>query len=200
MASPADGVDTIGCLPAGTPDYEEVMGSHGKPCRTGGNLRIIPCRMKISPHRRIRTRRTWQEKLADDKDLPKVLELSPDEAKRWGGHTMVVARPRDVDAIIREIPRGSTMTVNELRSRLAAQFGTETACPLTTGIFAWISAHASVEAEAAGHENPSPWWRVVKAGGRLNPKFPGGVDEQARRLAAEGISSADGKLVPEDCP
>jgi len=156
--------------------------------------------MKTSPKRRHRPRRTWQEKLADDKDLPKILALSAGEAKRWGGRTMVVARPRDVDAVIREIPRGQTVTINDIRSRLASQYGTETACPITTGIFAWISAHASAEAEAEGKASPSPWWRVLKAGGRLNPKFPGGEEEQARRLAAEGVVTADGRVVPEISP
>lgn len=37
-----------------------------------------------------------------------------------------------------------------------------------------------------------PWWRVVTASGRL---VPHGVDEQARRLAAEGVPTADGRII-----
>ena len=36
-----------------------------------------------------------------------------------------------------------------------------------------------------------PWWRVVTAAGRLIPHHP---VEQARRLAAEGVPTADGKV------
>ncbi len=36
-----------------------------------------------------------------------------------------------------------------------------------------------------------PWWRVVAASGRL---VPGLESEQARRLAAEGIATADGRV------
>lgn len=36
-----------------------------------------------------------------------------------------------------------------------------------------------------------PWWRVVTAAGRLIPHHP---KEQARRLAAEGIATKDGKI------
>jgi methylated-DNA-protein-cysteine methyltransferase-like protein len=36
-----------------------------------------------------------------------------------------------------------------------------------------------------------PWWRVVTAAGRLIPHHP---KEQARRLAAEGVATKDGKL------
>ncbi len=39
-----------------------------------------------------------------------------------------------------------------------------------------------------------PWWRVVTAAGRLIPHHP---VEQAKRLAAEGVPTADGKVVIE---
>ena len=39
-----------------------------------------------------------------------------------------------------------------------------------------------------------PWWRVVSAGGRL---VPGGEEEQAGRLRAEGVPlTAAGKVAP----
>ncbi len=38
-----------------------------------------------------------------------------------------------------------------------------------------------------------PWWRVVTASGRLIPHDP---DEQARRLAAEGVACRRGRVVP----
>lgn len=39
-----------------------------------------------------------------------------------------------------------------------------------------------------------PWWRVVTAAGRLIPHHP---VEQAKRLKAEGVPTADGKVVIE---
>jgi methylated-DNA-protein-cysteine methyltransferase related protein len=36
-----------------------------------------------------------------------------------------------------------------------------------------------------------PWWRVVAAGGRL---IPGGEEEQARRLIAEGVQVEGGRV------
>ena len=36
-----------------------------------------------------------------------------------------------------------------------------------------------------------PWWRVVNAAGRL---VPGHEEEQARRLRAEGVEVADGRV------
>lgn len=39
-----------------------------------------------------------------------------------------------------------------------------------------------------------PWWRVVGAGGRLVTQHPA---EQARRLAAEGVRVADGRVTAD---
>jgi len=60
------------------------------------------------------------------------------------------------------------------------------ACPITTGIFAWIAAHAAAEAEAAGKKSVTPYWRTLKTGGEVNPKYPGGIPALKRRLSAEG--------------
>lgn len=147
---------------------------------------------------RSRVRKTWRAKLADDKELPKVLELEGVRAARWGGRTMVIARPRDVDQLIRSIRKGRTATINDLRRELAKAHGTETACPITTGIFAWIAAHAAAEDEADGRQRITPWWRVLKDGDKLNPKYPGGVEEQARRLCAEGHRVEHGRVIRDE--
>ena len=59
-------------------------------------------------------------------------------------------------------------------------------CPITTGIFAWIAAHAADEDEAAGRKRITPYWRTLKAGGELNAKYPGGIKNLRARLMAEG--------------
>lgn len=142
-----------------------------------------------------RRRRTWKEKLADDKQLPRVIEIPPEQEKRWGRGRMVVPAPREVDSVIRTIRKGKTATTQDLRLRLARRHGVDSACPLTTGIFTWIAAHAAAEDEAAGRVRVTPWWRVVREGGRLNPRFPGGVEEQARRLRLDGHRIERDRLV-----
>jgi hypothetical protein len=132
-------------------------------------------------------RKTWREKLADDKGLPKVAKIEGKLSQRWGTGTMVIPAPREVDAMIRTVRKGRTVTLNDLRAMLAKQHGVDLCCPLTTGIFTWIAAHAATEDEAEGKKRITPWWRVLKADGKLNPKFPGGVEEHRKRLAAEGV-------------
>jgi alkylated DNA nucleotide flippase Atl1 len=131
-------------------------------------------------------RKTWREKLADDKDLPKVARIEGALSRRWGSGTVVVPAPREVDAAMRKIPKGRVVTINDIREHLARKHGATIGCPLTTGIFAWIAAHAAAEAAADGVKRITPYWRTLKAGGELNPKFPGGVPALKSRLEAEG--------------
>ena len=119
----------------------------------------------------MKARKSWREKLADSKDLPK---------------TLLIPAPREVDEVMRQVPRGKLATINELRAALARKHGTDLACPLTTGIFAWIAANAAEEAAGEGHADITPYWRTLKTGGQLNAKYPGGVAGQKQRLEAEG--------------
>lgn len=145
-------------------------------------------------------RKTWREKLADDKGLPKLGRVDGSKRRSWGTGTMVVPAPREVDAAIRSIRKGRTATINDLRATLAQKHGVDLCCPITTGIFSWIAAHAAEEDRVEGKKRITPWWRVLKEGGKLNPKFPGGIEEQARRLQAEGHEIVAGKLAGKASP
>ena len=131
-------------------------------------------------------KKSWREKLADDKDLPKVGEVTGKLTKRWGEGRFVIPAPREVDALMKQVPRGQLVTINELRTALAHKHKTDFACPITTGIFSWIAAHAAAEAEAEGKKRFTPFWRTLKTGGEINPKYPGGAEGIAKRLRAEG--------------
>jgi alkylated DNA nucleotide flippase Atl1 len=86
------------------------------------------------------SKKTWRQKLETDHDLPKVERIPARMAKTWGKGTIVIAAPREVDALMARVPKG----------------------------------------------NVTPYWRTLKAGGELNPKFPGGLEVLRSRLEAEG--------------
>jgi hypothetical protein len=134
----------------------------------------------------MKKKKSWREKLADDKGLPKVGEVNGKMSKRWGEGTMVIPAPSEVDGLMKQVPRGKLATINELRAALAVKHKVTFACPITTGIFSWIAAHAADEAAAEGVKKVTPYWRTLKTGGELNPKYPGGAAGLARRLRAEG--------------
>jgi len=100
---------------------------------------------------------------------------------------MVIPAPREVNEIMQRVPRGKLITINEIRAALARKHKADFACPITTGIFAWIAAHAAEEAIAIGSKRRiTPYWRTLKSGGQLNEKYPGGIPKLQRLLEAEG--------------
>jgi hypothetical protein len=131
-------------------------------------------------------KKSWREKLADSKGLPQVGKIEGKMTKRWGTGTMVIPAPIEVDALMKRVPKGKLVTINELRTALAKKHKADIACPITTGIFAWIAAHAAEEAAAEGKKRITPYWRTLKTGGELNPKYPGGVAKLRKLLEAEG--------------
>jgi len=132
------------------------------------------------------SRKTWREKLLESNGLPKVVTIGGKMRRKWGTGTCVVPAPLEVDQIMSRVRKGRLITINEIRSILAARHGATIGCPMTTGIFAWIAANAAAEAEDQGRKRITPYWRTLKAGGELNPKYPGGIQNLKKRLEAEG--------------
>jgi alkylated DNA nucleotide flippase Atl1 len=105
---------------------------------------------------------------------------------KWGTGIMVIPAPREVDGIMKQVPRGKLITINQIRAALAKRHHADFACPITTGIFAWIAANAAEEAVGLGQKRVTPYWRTLKSGGELNEKYPGGIAKLKQRLEAEG--------------
>ena len=113
---------------------------------------------------------------------------APGYAEAKGG-SMAVSSPREVDEFVRQLQPGEVITLDDLRAALARRHQVAVACPVSTAIFANMSARAAEELRARGvpQDDLTPWWRVLKKGGFLNPKLPGGVERQAALLAEEGV-------------
>jgi hypothetical protein len=134
----------------------------------------------------VKLRKSWREKLADSKDHPKVVPITGKMSTKWGTGTLVIPAPMEVDAMMKKVPRGKLITINQIRSSLARKHHASIGCPITTGIFAAIASRVAAEDEAEGKRRFTPYWRTLKTGGELNPKYPGGIEGQKIRLEAEG--------------
>jgi hypothetical protein len=146
-----------------------------------------------------RTRKSWHEKLEKPvAGLPKVVDVPDKWVKTMGGRRVLVPTPMMVDELVRTVPKRKLITVGQIRQRLAQPFQADSTCPLTTGIFLRITSEAAEEDRQAGKNPITPYWRVVKDDGSLNPKFPGGVEAHAQKLREEGheIVSGPGKRPP----
>ena len=131
-------------------------------------------------------KKTWCEKLQGSKDLPRVEKITERMSKKWGTGTIVIPAPVEVDELMRKAPHGKLTTINHIREALARKHKATIGCPITTGIFASIAAHAAEEQKQRGQKNITPYWRTLKVGGVINEKYPGGTEEQKKLLINEG--------------
>lgn len=130
-------------------------------------------------------RKSFNEKLNDSKDMPKIIRISDEKSiERYGGENMLIAPSLEYNEIMAKIPEGKVITITEIREFLAKKYDAEFTCPMTAGIFISLAAQASEERE----NDKIAFWRTLKKDGELNPKYPGGVEYQKEMLEAEGHS------------
>ena len=121
--------------------------------------------------------------LHDSKDMPKIQIITDEKSiQKYGGNRMYFAPPADYDKMMRLVPFGKLLTVGAIREYFAKQSGADFTEPITAGIFVSIAAWASEQRDG----DETPYWRTLKAGGELNPKYPGGAEAQKKRLEQEG--------------
>jgi hypothetical protein len=141
-------------------------------------------------------RKSWQEKLADKKGLPKILKLERgfpcyNAAHKMGaeaGDRVVLVNPSEVVEMMRKVPKGKLITIVEICREIAKRHKVKACCSLTTGIFIMTAANAVEEAAGQGGDLGIPYWRTLKAEGYLNEKYPGGTKAQKEKLENEGFN------------
>lgn len=126
---------------------------------------------------------------------PHIVHMIPPGApgfREANGGAMVISSPAEIDALVRQLRPGEVITLDGLRAAIARRHEVAVACPVSTAIFLNMCARAAEERRGMGvpEEQLTPWWRVLKKGGFLNPKFPGGTEQQAAYLEAEGVRAS----------
>lgn len=128
-------------------------------------------------------RKSFNEKLKDSKDMPKIIEIDDERSiDIYGGNQMLIAPPIEYNDIMAQVPEGKLITAVEIRQFLADKHGAKFTCPMTAGIFISLAAQASCERQ----DDRIPFWRTLKKDGELNPKYPGGIEYQKEMLSREG--------------
>lgn len=108
--------------------------------------------------------KTWAEKYVT-RTQPEIKRIDKPFADIPAGGLMLIATPAIIEAYLREIPAGKTVSLSDLRKDLAHQYNAEYTCPVTTGIFLRIVAEAGWDRYLAGApiEQMAPFWRVMDA-------------------------------------
>ena len=133
-------------------------------------------------------RKSWQEKLADKNNLPKVLKLQKkfpcyNAVHKMGanvGDDVVLVNPSEIVKIMKLVPKGKLITLVEICKTIAKKHRVKACCSLTTGIFIMTAANAAEEAANEGKLLQIPYWRTLKVDGFLNEKYPGGALAQKK--------------------
>jgi alkylated DNA nucleotide flippase Atl1 len=141
-------------------------------------------------------RKSWQDKMQDKDNTPKILKLERNypcynAVHKMGAETgddVVLVNPREVEDQMKLVPEGKVVTLMDICQKLAVKYRVKACCTLTAGIFTMTAANAAEEMKAEGKENSLPYWRTLKSGGELNPKYPGGIDGQSALLEKEGFT------------
>ncbi len=130
--------------------------------------------------------KSWRKKLQDSKNLPRIVVLDEKQKKTYGEGTSVIPAPIEVDEVMRKVPKGKLITINQIAAALAKKHGTDHGDHMAATLFSNIAARAAVEAAEAGEKDITPYWRTVQEGGVLREKYPGGVEGQKALLEKEG--------------
>ena len=140
-------------------------------------------------------KKSWKEKLENNKKFPKILEFNPKfpcgkaltKMGAKSGDSVVLAAPLEINEIMKKVPKGKLITIYEICKKLAKKHNVKFCCTLTTGIFIMIVAHAAEEEKIKDTKKITPYWRTLKMDGFLNDKYPGGAKKQKKLLEEEGF-------------
>jgi hypothetical protein len=113
--------------------------------------------------------------------------------KDWAGipagEKFLISTPAEIDAYIRQIPKGKAVSFATMKRDIALDHGTEYMCPLTAGIFTRIVSELAHEQISQGisEEKVAPFWRVVDLKMPLAKKLSFGTDFILQKRMEEGL-------------
>ena len=73
----------------------------------------------------VKLKETWRQKLISTEkknNLPKVVEVDEKMSKKWGEGTCVIPSPVEVDKVMKSVPKGKLITINQIRAFMAAKY------------------------------------------------------------------------------
>ncbi len=73
----------------------------------------------------VKLKETWRQKLISQTErnkLPRVSKVEGKMSKKWGEGTVVIPSPVEVDALMKTVPRGKLITINQIREFMAKKY------------------------------------------------------------------------------
>jgi hypothetical protein len=133
-------------------------------------------------------KKSWLEKFNVNREP--VVEITDKKfADIPEGSKMLIATPRVVDEYVKQIPKGTHTSLQQMRKDLAAEFNAEYSCPITSGIFLRIVSELAYEQYQSGTplKKITPFWRMIDKKAPLAKKLSFGYDFVEEMRKKEGI-------------
>ena len=132
--------------------------------------------------------KTWTEKF----NAPQRHVVKPAPVNMAGmvkGEPMLIPTPKIIDAFIAKIPRGASMDVKTLRTKLAKNYKAQVTCPITTGFHLRAVAEVALEKLKGGAKisEITPFWRVLDEKAPTTARLSCGTGFVTKQRKAEGI-------------
>jgi phage gp29-like protein len=73
----------------------------------------------------IKLKETCRQKLvsqAEKNNLPRIVEVNEKMSKKWGEGTCVIPSPVEVEAVMKSVPKGKLITINQIREFMAKKY------------------------------------------------------------------------------
>ena len=129
-------------------------------------------------------KQSWREYLNGVEE--KIHKITPEWEEKLGNGNILIPAPKDIERIIKLVGKGKLITVDMIREQLAKEKGVRLTAAAPTSIYLKKIALASEEEEQLNNKEITAYWRVLKANGLVNEKFPGGLEKQQALLQQEG--------------
>lgn len=116
-------------------------------------------------------------------DEPRIIITNSKRAiKKYGGRKKLIAPLSSYAEVMRMIPQGKLITRELIRYYLIKKHDADYIDMLSSEIYMNIVANESAENKI----EEVPYWRTLDWEGRINEKFPGGIELQKSLLEKEG--------------
>jgi hypothetical protein len=132
--------------------------------------------------------KSWFEKFHNGRK-PEIETCLKDFSGIPANEKFLISTPAEIDAYIRSIPKGKSVSFQTMKRDIALDHGVEYMCPLTAGIFTRIVSELAFENLQKGErlDSVTPFWRVVDLKMPLAKKLSFGPDFIKEQRLAEGL-------------
>ena len=136
-------------------------------------------------------KKTYREQINGFEE--KIHNITPEWEEKLGKGKILIPSAVDIERIINKTVKGELLTNDTIRNVLAMEKNVRVTAAIPTGVYLKYIALAAEDEKKNKKVKITPYWRVLKPDGSINPKFPISANELMKILEKEGHKFELGK-------